>query len=747
MTKRVIIVDKNIVNWGGHFLQYAMDIAAMYKREGATVELVVNKYFGRGVFKLRPAEAESIEELGKVHRVLQRFVFHKKLHPYEKLPKPPKGLSVAFKNWLQKPGTKRGIMHYAIAEFRAGHIKSLRELTFFVANHMNVFDILLAALTSPVWLIMLAIDRRLKPKVEEPEEKQQTRLGLWAGLITARATSAPVTKSGFSSKVTTAERLINEGAVFRRNVGRYRAAMRKLRPGKDDVLVFQTADLDEMRILEALVKTDPSLAEASYKVIIRPPIWHREGNLVEAPEATKQISRSLVALSGLIRNFNYYVETEEIADQFREVGLGRVRVIPILYGEHSGAELDAALNAPPQPFVPGSRPLVALRSGRAHREKGYLLLPDLLKAAQIERAHGGPEIHFNVHAFMTRYERRSDEIIGTTNRMKWFRDGDVKFANKEMSNEQYMADLVGCDIVLAINRHIFYSHGASGTTIEALRAGKPFVVYGENWGGRILRNQNVFIQYLKDFADKTAVARLPLNSITSTSLSLTSHDPSLWAGWEPFRNTEWSQLSFDVARRVLFPVKEDVTHVIVHVKNGGLRMPGDLLKVGLRAFRDSKSLRAAQAQAPQYAYIDPTTSQHSWRYFGGLPLETANIWKLPSGTLQLDISVVLLDRRCDIGNVEVEIILCSEPTGTLPISAGGVMVDTSYEVAEGVFEVGKHMDHYAATARTAGKVMAKIHNAEAYWLAFTNQQLLGDMNEVQARVEAEDALAKTLVMN
>ena len=188
--------------------------------------------------------------------------------------------------------------------------------------------------------------------------------------------------------------------------------------------------------------------------------------------------------------------------------------------------------------------------------------------------------------------------------------------------------------------------------------------------------------------------------------------------WNPFCAVYLWQISLTVARRFALRVPKNATHLVITMKNGNKPLPGDVAKIGIHGKRDRESLAGDRARRHSFQFLDPVAQSVVWRPFGAKRPVTANIWKLRPGTDWIFGGLVMLDRRCSVSELSVDIAFCANPNSSEPMSAGGIIADNVLELAEGMFEVGRHFEHYRETARVGGNAIQKFHNRQTFWDQF-----------------------------
>lgn len=690
-------------------MQYAVDLAQLFVDRGSEVVLVTNRLFGRGVFKQRRSDLSSIAFKPKLVRVLVQPAFFKKKHPYENLKRKKPGLGARIRRWFFKPGSIRPVLYFVFEDFRAGHFHNLLNLVAFMSRISNPI-MLVPALLAAILGVMAWGFAKLPPG--RLLGRLIARLDAWRERVVERQLS----------------RLEATGSVqaiwglFRRQSAGYLRMYQRVNPGPDDVVILPTAEQPDLVAIERLLAANPRWRTARHKLILRTPVWNREGSMGEPPEAAKLQRKALIDLVEVARNLELFADTEELVDQYRILGFANVRLLPILYGERLLNRMNAAALEVPEAVA--DRPLTVLRSGSAQREKGFLVMPDLLKAAQLASAAGGARLRFVIQSTMLRFQRRWDRLVATINRLHWFNRGDVKLIVSEVSTAQYEDTLMESDIVLSHNRSVPYMHGSTGTTIEAMLAGKPLVTMSENWGGRQLRNLDRYVDHIVEFSERTRIAGFGSDAFIPEPITFDQGWHDHGRIWDPFFNVLPEQLSFDVAQRFTSPVPPRATHVVAIARSTNVPRPGDLFKIGLQAVRSGDALERDRPREHVYQYLSPLRQAAVWRYFGAGREVTAAVWTLPEGTLRVHGGVVQLDRRATLDGVDIEIRICDNSASHLPISAVGLVADTPYEIAEGLGEIATHFVHYAETARMASSDLAGFHNRETFARAFIDGEVL-----------------------
>lgn len=703
--KRVIIVDKHIVSWSGHWMQYAVDLGELFTEKGARLSIVVNKLFGKGAFKDQKAGLEKLNYKPEICKVLYQPAFYKKRHPYEKLKRKRYSLGEKVTNWFLRPGSMRAVLFFTFADYRLNNFKSPRQLISFFTRYTNPLALAGGALMAGVGAGLIAARR--------------SRYSEWSGRLIERMNDQ--TKAKVEAKAQRKYRprsaLIDRFFFALKQLQGYRKMYSRLDPGPEDIIVFQTADEADIVALERVVSKNGRWGQAKHKLILRTPIWDQDGNFSEPPEEAKLLRKTLLDLMNVIPNLSLYVDTEEMQDQYKSLGFFDVGLIPILYGKSLEDQFDSIAVGKDSPPV-GPRRLTIIRSGNASREKGFSILPDLVKAAQIERQNTGINLGFIIQATMLRFQPRWDAVYDTLTRLRWFSENDVKIITSEVSTEDYIENLLNSDIVISPNRSIPYMHGSTGTTLEALRSSKPLVTLGENWGARQLRNLDVYVDHLLQFSKKHSIEVFNDHVMIDDVNAFDIDGIDMENTWNPFCAVYLWQISLTVARRFALRVPKNATHLVITMKNGNKPLPGDVAKIGIHGKRDRESLAGDRARRHSFQFLDPVAQSVVWRPFGAKRPVTANIWKLRPGTDWIFGGLVMLDRRCSVSELSVDIAFCANPNSSEPMSAGGIIADNVLELAEGMFEVGRHFEHYRETARVGGNAIQKFHNRQTFWDQF-----------------------------
>lgn len=185
------------------------------------------------------------------------------------------------------------------------------------------------------------------------------------------------------------------------------------------------------------------------------------------------IQAALAKLMGnekLAGRLHLYSDTRQLASQYNAlIGEERVRVLPI---PHCLEELA------PRPHEEGA-PLRLTYLGNARSEKGFDLLPDLVKALKPDFLSTGrvqilAQSNIPVSLEEAAVARAAAELAR-------YPRTQVQLIDRELSLPEFQELIFSADIVLLPYRGDLYRRRSSGILVQALAAGKPVVVPEDSW--------------------------------------------------------------------------------------------------------------------------------------------------------------------------------------------------------------------------------------------------------------------------
>jgi glycosyltransferase involved in cell wall biosynthesis len=237
--------------------------------------------------------------------------------------------------------------------------------------------------------------------------------------------------------------------------------------GDDCVLITVSTQL-EANALTRWLKELPRHKKAWIVILILSDRWNRSGR----EEYERQIAEFRVlnaAISGLAledaRRLIFCSLTTALADELRDLLGTSVAVSPI------PLEYDNADTKPFRTAIPKSRPPRVAVLGGTRREKGSLLMPNIVQACR-------PlvQVEFLIHlANDTLAAEESEKLARITE------EPEVTVIREPMSVSEYWAALRSSDIGLFPYEIIPYRKRISGVFAEAVAFGKPVVVPRGTW--------------------------------------------------------------------------------------------------------------------------------------------------------------------------------------------------------------------------------------------------------------------------
>ena len=206
------------------------------------------------------------------------------------------------------------------------------------------------------------------------------------------------------------------------------------------------------------------------------------------------------ARAGRTAHIHLYTDTEELAQEYREISGFHFNVLPIPFRSNS----IVAVSKPP------GRPLCFAYVGEARDEKGFHWLPDAIDALMPDYILPGkicfrlqttlrqPAIHQPLNASclprLLNYDPKHVNLVGL---------------GSPLSMVEYYRTLSDADVVICPHHAYRYRNSSSGTLIEAIVAGKPSIVPSHGWmarqqppgTGECFQDQRTFVEAIKRLCD------------------------------------------------------------------------------------------------------------------------------------------------------------------------------------------------------------------------------------------------------
>jgi hypothetical protein len=253
----------------------------------------------------------------------------------------------------------------------------------------------------------------------------------------------------------------------------------------------------------------------------------------------------------------------------------------------------------------------------------------------------------------TRYKLQAQDDLG----VRLFLNG--------LSSAEYLDQFSTVDISVLSYSHPLYGAGSSGVFSESVTAGLPVIVTDSTWGGRTLRTNAVYLDHL--------VSVLNLHGVPlATRFAWGVENAGCW----------WS-LPYRRFTHIGVFARFDEPSVFDQVK---LEF-GFLLTNGQRVTRS--------------------------RLLCGRSGTAAAVVTIPLSARLCRIAISRLDSRLSGDNWSLRVYGLDQDSMDGPLQAAGVIIDSGAELADGVAEIARHLDHYAETAGRLSRLWSEHHTPQS----------------------------------
>jgi glycosyltransferase involved in cell wall biosynthesis len=252
-----------------------------------------------------------------------------------------------------------------------------------------------------------------------------------------------------------------------------RQLLRHLDAGPEDHVFLPTAHFREAYAIRRL---SYSLGKAS-------PRFHLEFRHAVVPDGSaanvephlRHISRIGQWYFAAIQSFPptdrvaYFTDTEELAEDYQRLCGIPFGVLPIPFAH------DLIRNSP----IPGTPPFTCVYLGDIREEKGFQLLPNLVR-----NALPTGKVRFAFQATQIHPSARTAELIQALAEVGRYKPEQVELVGRDrpfLERDEYYKLLGRADIVLCTHDPVNYRARSSGILAEAIAAGKPVIVPADTW--------------------------------------------------------------------------------------------------------------------------------------------------------------------------------------------------------------------------------------------------------------------------
>jgi glycosyltransferase involved in cell wall biosynthesis len=244
-----------------------------------------------------------------------------------------------------------------------------------------------------------------------------------------------------------------------------KSLLRRIQPARGDIIFLPGAGYVELEGAVRLLQCDAARRATWRLVFRRDPPELRSGH--DASRLYANAFRRAADHISAGRMF-FYTDTEELSAQYQMLSSLPFQTLPIPH-THSPAERAR----------PAGGPLRILYLGDARREKGYHLLPGIIRAIwddAIAAKRAALTIQSNPPL-------TDDEpgIAAAREQLRSLAGESLELLSDALSSEQYRRLLLSGDLVLLPYDAAAYRWRSSGVLVEALGAGIPAIVPADTW--------------------------------------------------------------------------------------------------------------------------------------------------------------------------------------------------------------------------------------------------------------------------
>lgn len=247
--------------------------------------------------------------------------------------------------------------------------------------------------------------------------------------------------------------------------------LRRVRPGKGDIIFIPTISELEMAGLGDVIGKDGVGAAASWRLLLRRDVYR--GRPAEYPSQDEglrplrnQFREFADAASGC--DVRFFTDTHELTAQWNRLGAMVFETLPI--------PVDEAYHTRPSR---GEETLLAVYAGDAREEKGFHLLPRLVRDVHAELIQTG-RLRVVAQAYYNTQPGEPGARVAMAE-LESYPPGYVSLIRRALAGDDYRMLVTNADIALIPYHRDNYAARSSGIFTEAAAAGIPTLVPGGSW--------------------------------------------------------------------------------------------------------------------------------------------------------------------------------------------------------------------------------------------------------------------------
>lgn len=636
--RRFILIDHSIRGFGGHHYEYAVHVLSAARDAGFETLLAVNRAFAADNHHNEPWKIIPVYEHG----------FWRNIAP------PPKHAT-------NKDDWRRRYFEWKL-RFKHGKYGQLLAMLPLYRQHYTPKTILAEAknklqlvfmllglifikwpynvLTSTVFLLRVILD---------PFEDYLKRIGeaVWHLIQMVFFPLRIVRHFNLFERVAKRPSTVSE---FSRDTAEL---FRQIGFQKGDIVFIPTLSDHDLTSLQGFLAGEPNAHQASWHLLFRRDLLTSDDRKAGAtlpanPSAVRAFHRFHEAANGT--DVRFYTDTDRLTHEYNRLGISPFRTLPIPINPRLTEQLNRNGAA---------RPLRIVYSGDARMEKGYHLLPDLVR--DLHRNGHADDVVFRIQSNFAhaRPEDGTIEHLARTE-LQLYPAQRVEVIPTPLDSNQYHELVASADILLVLYDADNYYARSSGVLVEALTAGIPVLTPAASWMGQQLAEATY--EYLSNrLRQAKLVAR--------------------------------EQLGCATPGRVAIKKPWDATGVFVRLRQPSEESPQVILDVeqqrsGAMRTVESRMLHRVAGRADCLALV-----------------------RLDTASDEIQLRLTTQDRQIELPMLDLELAFTSDAPESLYADAAG----RSYLPDESVSDHLKHMveryAHYRETARRFAQVWNARHSA------------------------------------
>jgi hypothetical protein len=436
-----------------------------------------------------------------------------------------------------------------------------------------------------------------------------------------------------------------------------------------DVVFLPDVTWAEVEGVRRFLADNPTAHRATWHFVLRYNLF--KGREPDYPSQVRKFGRARRLLqsleplygTGVVR---FYCDTRELCEQYNHLSSIEFESIPI---PHTIAALDGV-----SAFT-STAPIRAIYLGGARAEKGYRLLPRLVRGMWPEYVKKD-RLVFSIQS--------SFDIVGGGSGIAEARADLQRFPPEKVAvlcqpfqSEDYQKFKDSGNISLVLYDPDAYYARSSGILAESLAAGMTVLATAGTWAAA------QFADAARDhqiaFREKAKVLKAIVGSLKGEG------DGPMTVGGQ---SKPWKEEhAVPIGANALFGVVS------------GMANPGQFLKVRIElAEPNGKPLSI------RHAVVGPLTSGKSHHFL--LPLERS------ATSISIRVWNAFDSRQLTIPQWSIEFLECASGDNGFPRSAVGLAVADVEDAAESLQELVDHFPHYRETARRFASSFFEWHNAD-----------------------------------